>query len=150
MSLNHCIKIFFQDCVVVVVAPLMGNNSSCNCISTLYGQCIFNIIGFIFSQSEGTESQVFKAKFVGWDDVIGVDFTRTAQSVQRTGADLNKWAKKQAQWNNNTIILNIFFHHHDSLKYYLLSAFIRFFIKPLLKVHANSAFNKTCRYRVVL
>ena len=100
---------------------------------TLYGQCIFNIIGFIFSQSEGTESQVFKAKFVGWDDVIGVDFTRTAQSVQRTGADLNKWANKQAQWNNNTIILNIFFHHHDSLKYYLLSAFIRFFIKPLLE-----------------
>ena len=38
-----------------------------------------------FSQSEGTESQVFKAKFIGWDDVIGVDFTRTAQSVQRTG-----------------------------------------------------------------
>ena len=31
----------------------------------------------------------------GWDDVIGVDFTRTAQSVQRTGADLTKWAKEQ-------------------------------------------------------
>jgi hypothetical protein len=31
----------------------------------------------------------------GWDDVIGVDFTRTAQSVQRTGADLQKWAKEQ-------------------------------------------------------
>eukprot|EP00096_Caligus_rogercresseyi_P008686 TRINITY_DN2799_c3_g1_i2.p1 TRINITY_DN2799_c3_g1~~TRINITY_DN2799_c3_g1_i2.p1 ORF type:complete len:447 (-),score=161.92 TRINITY_DN2799_c3_g1_i2:1163-2503(-) len=45
--------------------------------------------------SEGTESQVFKTKFVGWDDVIGVDFTRTAQSVQRTGADLVKWAKAQ-------------------------------------------------------
>ena len=48
-----------------------------------------------FSQSEGTESQVFKTKFIGWDDVIGVDFTRTAQSVQRTGADLQKWAKQQ-------------------------------------------------------
>ena len=32
---------------------------------------------------------------LGWDDVIGVDFTRTAQSVQRTGADLQKWAKEQ-------------------------------------------------------
>ncbi len=32
---------------------------------------------------------------MGWDDVIGVDFTRTAQSVQRTGADLQKWAKQQ-------------------------------------------------------
>ena len=45
--------------------------------------------------SEGTESQIFKSKFVGWDDVIGVDFTRTAQSVQRTGADLQKWARQQ-------------------------------------------------------
>ena len=39
--------------------------------------------------------QVFKSKFIGWDDVIGVDFTRTAASVARTGADLNKWAKQQ-------------------------------------------------------
>lgn len=31
---------------------------------------------------------VFKSKFVGWDDVIAVDFTRTAASVARTGADL--------------------------------------------------------------
>ena len=38
---------------------------------------------------------MFKTKFIGWDDVIGVDFTRTAQSVQRTGADLQKWAKQQ-------------------------------------------------------
>ncbi|KAG1675355.1 Protein flightless-1 [Nymphon striatum] len=29
---------------------------------------------------EGTETQVFKTKFEGWDDVIAVDFTRTAQS----------------------------------------------------------------------
>lgn len=34
-------------------------------------------------------------KFAGWDDVIAVDFTRTAHSVQRTGADLVKWAKQQ-------------------------------------------------------
>ena len=31
----------------------------------------------------------------GWDDVIAVDFTRPAHSVQRTGADLQKWAKQQ-------------------------------------------------------
>ena len=30
-----------------------------------------------------------------WDDVIAVDFTRTAHSVQRTGADLQSWARKQ-------------------------------------------------------
>lgn len=44
---------------------------------------------------EGTETQVFKIKFSGWDEVIAVDFTRTAQSVARTGADLAGWAKKQ-------------------------------------------------------
>lgn len=38
---------------------------------------------------------VFKSKFVGWDDVIAVDFTRTATSVARTGADLEKWMKTQ-------------------------------------------------------
>lgn len=44
---------------------------------------------------EGTETQVFKSKFSGWNEVIAVDFTRTAQSVARTGADLSGWAKKQ-------------------------------------------------------
>lgn len=44
---------------------------------------------------EGTEPQIFKSKFYGWDDVIAVDFTRTAQSVARTGADLKKWMSKQ-------------------------------------------------------
>lgn len=44
---------------------------------------------------EGTESQVFKLKFSGWDEVIAVDFTRTAGSVQKTGADLDKWARNQ-------------------------------------------------------
>lgn len=44
---------------------------------------------------EGTEIQLFKCKFSGWDEIIAVDFTRTAQSVAKTGADLTKWAKKQ-------------------------------------------------------
>ncbi|XP_076366000.1 FLII actin remodeling protein isoform X2 [Tachypleus tridentatus] len=44
---------------------------------------------------EGTEPQVFKSKFQGWDDVIAVDFTRSAASVQRTGADLQKWMSTQ-------------------------------------------------------
>ncbi|KAK6187545.1 hypothetical protein SNE40_005543 [Patella caerulea] len=37
---------------------------------------------------QGTESQIFKTKFIGWDDVIPVDYTRTADSVIRRGADL--------------------------------------------------------------
>ncbi|KAK7794573.1 hypothetical protein R5R35_003590 [Gryllus longicercus] len=44
---------------------------------------------------EGTETQIFKSKFTGWDEVIAVDFTRTAESVQKTGADLTKWARQQ-------------------------------------------------------
>lgn len=44
---------------------------------------------------EGTESQIFKTKFLGWEEIIAVDFTRTAQSVAKTGADLTKWAKQQ-------------------------------------------------------
>lgn len=37
---------------------------------------------------EGTEPQIFKTKFVGWDDVLPVDYTRTAESVTRRGADM--------------------------------------------------------------
>ena len=37
---------------------------------------------------EGTEPQIFKTKFVGWDDVLPVDYTRTAESVTRRGADI--------------------------------------------------------------
>ena len=44
---------------------------------------------------EGTEPMVFKSKFSGWNDVIDVDFTRTADSVRKTGANLKDWCAKQ-------------------------------------------------------
>lgn len=64
------------------------------------GQELFGMIkrpphALVTRLQEGTETQVFKCKFVGWDEIIAVDFTRTAQSVARTGADLTKWAKQQ-------------------------------------------------------
>jgi len=37
---------------------------------------------------EGTEPQIFKTKFLGWDDVLPVDYTRTAESIIRRGADM--------------------------------------------------------------
>uniref|UniRef100_A0A915C440 Protein flightless-1 homolog n=1 Tax=Parascaris univalens TaxID=6257 RepID=A0A915C440_PARUN len=37
---------------------------------------------------EGEESTMFRSKFQGWDDIVPFDFTRTADSVQRRGADL--------------------------------------------------------------
>ena len=63
--------------------------------SELFAMLIRPEFAMIHRVSEGTESQVFKSKFIGWDDVIAVDFTRTANSVQRTGADLQKWAREQ-------------------------------------------------------
>lgn len=59
---------------------------------TMISRPTFSIITRL---QEGTENQVFKSKFTGWDEVIAVDFTRTAQSVARTGADLNRWVRKK-------------------------------------------------------
>lgn len=40
----------------------------------------------VTSTLEGTESQVFKSKFEGWDDLIPVDYTRSAEVVSRKNA----------------------------------------------------------------
>lgn len=45
-----------------------------------------NII--IDSHSFSVETQVFKSKFDAWDDVLAVDFTRTAENVAKKGADM--------------------------------------------------------------
>ncbi|MCP9259008.1 Gelsolin [Dirofilaria immitis] len=42
----------------------------------------------ISRETEGEESTMFRSKFQGWDDIIPIDFTRTAESVQRRGVDL--------------------------------------------------------------
>jgi len=44
---------------------------------------------------EGNEMQIFRTKFAGWDEVMAVDFTRTAKSVAKTGANLTQWARQQ-------------------------------------------------------
>lgn len=49
----------------------------------------------LFTFTLRTESQLFKTKFKEWDDVIAVDYTRTAESVSKTGADINKWMSEQ-------------------------------------------------------
>lgn len=45
--------------------------------------------------TDRTESHLFKTKFKDWDDVIAVDYTRTAESVSKTGANLTKWMSNQ-------------------------------------------------------
>jgi len=39
-------------------------------------------------ETEGEESTMFRSKFIGWDDIVPFDFTMTADSVQRRGADV--------------------------------------------------------------
>jgi hypothetical protein len=46
------------------------------------------LIVFIFVCFYRVETQVFKSKFDAWDDVLAVDFTRTAENVSRKGADM--------------------------------------------------------------
>ncbi|VDK53588.1 unnamed protein product [Anisakis simplex] len=42
----------------------------------------------ISREVEGEETTMFRSKFQGWDDIVPYDFTMTADSVQRRGADL--------------------------------------------------------------
>ncbi|KAI8796832.1 protein flightless-1 [Biomphalaria glabrata] len=42
----------------------------------------------IYRCLEGTEPQIFKTKFIGWDDVLPVDYTRSVESIAKRGADL--------------------------------------------------------------
>lgn len=50
----------------------------------------------VTSTLEGTESQIFKSKFEGWDDLIPVDYTRTADSVYKKANTFKKQMEKQA------------------------------------------------------
>ncbi|CAL8265181.1 protein flightless-1 homolog [Gadus morhua] len=45
---------------------------------------------------EGTECQVYKSKFKNWDDVLKVDYTRAAETVQQ-GGNLQGKVKKDAE-----------------------------------------------------
>ncbi|UXI14718.1 leucine-rich repeat protein [Sarcoptes scabiei] len=47
---------------------------------------------------EGVETLSFKSRFSTWDEVVAVDFTRTAESVQKIGTDLNKWLNKHSDF----------------------------------------------------
>ena len=37
-----------------------------------------------------TESQIFKSKFYGWDDVLSVDYSRSAESVLKLKGKVKK------------------------------------------------------------
>ncbi|XP_027205223.2 FLII actin remodeling protein [Dermatophagoides pteronyssinus] len=47
---------------------------------------------------EGVETQSFKSRFATWDEIVAVDFTRTAKSVQQIGADMNKWLSEHSDF----------------------------------------------------
>lgn len=94
-------NVYILDCYLDVFVWI-GKKSTrlVNAAAVKLSEELFNMIdrpdyALVTRVREGTESQIFKSKFVGWDEVIAVDFTRTAESVQKTGADLTKWAKQQ-------------------------------------------------------
>lgn len=51
----------------------------------------------VTSTLEGTESQIFKSKFEGWDDLIPVDYTRTADSVYKKASNFKKQQQQITQ-----------------------------------------------------
>ncbi|KAJ8965341.1 hypothetical protein NQ317_002833 [Molorchus minor] len=90
-------NVYILDCYLDVFLFGLVKKSTrlVNAAAVKLSEELFNMIGrpeyaLITRVREGTESQ-----FIGWDEVIAVDFTRTAESVQKTGADLTKWAKQQ-------------------------------------------------------
>ncbi|CAH1118897.1 unnamed protein product [Phaedon cochleariae] len=94
-------NVYILDCYLDVFVWI-GKKSTrlVNAAAVKLSEELFNMIdrpeyARVTRVREGTESQVFKSKFLGWDEVIAVDFTRTAESVQKTGADLTKWARGQ-------------------------------------------------------
>jgi hypothetical protein len=52
----------------------------------------------VTSTLEGTENQVFKSKFEGWDDLIPVDYTRSAESVNKK---VSNFKRQQMQQQGN-------------------------------------------------
>lgn len=42
----------------------------------------------ISKETEGDETTMFRSKFSGWDDIVPVDYTMTADTVQRRGTDI--------------------------------------------------------------
>lgn len=94
-------NVYILDCIMDVFV-WFGKKSTrlVRAAAIKLSQELFNMIkrpeyALITRVQEGTESQIFKSNFVGWEEIIAVDFTRTAQSVAKTGADLTKWAKQQ-------------------------------------------------------
>ncbi|KRT80377.1 hypothetical protein AMK59_7406, partial [Oryctes borbonicus] len=94
-------NVYILDCYLDVFVWI-GKKSTrlVNAAAVKLSEELFNMIGrpeyaTIMRVREGNETQIFKSKFTGWDEVIAVDFTRTAESVQKTGADLTKWAMQQ-------------------------------------------------------
>ncbi|XP_057668841.1 protein flightless-1 [Diorhabda carinulata] len=94
-------NVYILDCYLDVFVWI-GKKSTrlVNAAAVKLSEELFNMIdrpdyARVTRVREGTETQIFKSKFIGWDEVIAVDFTRTAESVKKTGVDLIKWAQQQ-------------------------------------------------------
>lgn len=94
-------KVFILDCLTDVFvwcgrkSSKMEKKAALRMAEELFSMVKRQEFASLISLSQGTEPLLFKNKFKEWDDVIAVDYTRTAESVSRTGADIEKWMKQQ-------------------------------------------------------
>ncbi|KAG9511081.1 Protein flightless-1, partial [Fragariocoptes setiger] len=94
-------NVYILDCFTDIFvwmgrkSPKLVRNAALNLAQEAFDMIKRPDFACISSCLQGTESQFFKSKFKDWDDVIAVDYTRTAESVSRTGADLSKWMNQQ-------------------------------------------------------
>lgn len=94
-------NVYILDCYTDVFVWLgrkssrLARNAALKLAEELFSMLNRPKFASVSSCLQGTESQLLKTKFKDWDDVIAVDYTRTAESVSKTGANLAKWMSEQ-------------------------------------------------------
>lgn len=94
-------NVYVLDCLTDIFvwwgrkSPRLVRNGALKLAQELKDMILRPDFATITSCLQGTESQLFKSKFRDWDNVIAVDYTRTAESVSKTGANLTEWMSNQ-------------------------------------------------------
>ncbi|XP_078610424.1 protein flightless-1 homolog isoform X3 [Branchiostoma floridae x Branchiostoma japonicum] len=65
-------------------------------------------VAMVTRVQEGTETQVFKSKFTGWDDIVPVDYTKSAEEAHKGGPEIKRdeeQAKKEAKTDLSALFM---------------------------------------------
>ncbi|XP_019614893.1 PREDICTED: protein flightless-1 homolog isoform X4 [Branchiostoma belcheri] len=65
-------------------------------------------VAMVTRVQEGTETQVFKSKFIGWDDIVPVDYTKSAEEAHKGGPEIKRdedQAKKEAKTDLSALFM---------------------------------------------